>query len=331
MKRLLVILFTLCAATAHAATATYNFENAHNPPPDFPPCAFINSLTSNGITATFGQAFSYSQSLDASTTKYCNTFWWDSGVPGRFKNAPSGTWAADLTSYDCYDGGDFQQRMITFSTPIRFFSCWISGVTEGNAWSCYPYILSADNGATWNTHVSGGTLGDYSVGNATIEMWSIPDGAHIKAQIHPQAASGWAGCGPEYPAHPNICCQNTFHWDNTTTPMCNWQYVELVSPVPVSYVYFRGVSLGGFNPLYVDNVTAATGECPNPPCNFERAERARSEAPVVAADAPRAEGSVVMLNTETGERTLRRAHRDGIMYVTPSRNTTWGQLKIRYR
>jgi hypothetical protein len=101
--------------------------------------------------------------------------------------------------------------------------------------------------------------------------------------------------------------------------MCNWQYVEVASTTPVSYVYIR--SGGNFwNPFFIDNIVAATGTCPNPPCEFERAQHARNDEPVPVADMKAQKTSLALPTNITA-----------IAAPMSMPRTTWGQLKLIYR
>ena len=237
MKRLLVLLMII-AAPASAATFTADFTKTRSLA--IWPCDNINSLTSGGITATFGGAFSYSWSYEMNppyVEPECSNYgvWANDMTPGIYRNAPSGEWVAGFNQADCTGGSSTADRLIYFSTAIRSFSCQLSGVKQANVWTCYPWIFSCDGGAHWNTHCQsplGGTLWP----GFTIEMWGDNFGAAIKATVHPQEVDGWANCEPEYPDQPGNAggpyagAQFTWH---TKTPMCNWQYVSVVSPVPI--------------------------------------------------------------------------------------------------
>jgi hypothetical protein len=308
----------LCPSLLRAATATYTFEGAHaGYPADSPLCSYVGQVTNGGITATFGSSFSLSRSLDNSTTYSCSippAHYVDGLAPGWF-NPPSGEWAASY-SWDCGDGGDIDSRSITFSTGIKFFACDLAGVSDGNAWACEPYIFSVDNGATWNTHVHGGTLGSSGslTNSTTLEMWGNPYGTDIRATVHPVVEQGWTDCGPEYESQSSP--GGTFHWDNTKTPICAWQHVEMYSSTAVPRVYFR--TAGGWSiPLYIKNVRVSTAQCMNPPCEFERAGRPRTELPPLRA--------------ETQERTNPKILTARADRVSPALRSTWGRVKVIYR
>ena len=321
----------LLAAPAHAATATYTFErDPSGYPLDSPVCTYVGQLTRGGITATFGSSFSFSRSLAQSTTRSCLLppgHYVDGLAPGWF-DPPSGEWAA-FYSFECGDAGDIDSRSVTFSTGIKFFACDLIGVTDGNAWSCEPYIFSVDNGATWNTHVHGGTLGNTGslTSSTTLEMWGNPYGSDIKATVHPAMEQGWTGCGPEYESQSSP--SGTFHWDNTQTPLCNFQHVEMYSATAVTRVYVR--TGGGWSiPLYMKNVQVSTAQCLHPPCEFERAGRARNDeggaqanvVPGFPGNDQAITSSLVVADSRTGEI---------VSGASPARRTSWGALKVIYR
>jgi hypothetical protein len=329
-----LLLLTLLAATAHAATAIYNFEGTHaccNDAPNMPNP--IGTLTSSGISATFGNAFQYTTAPDT-TGNYCYGgvyAWSDAGqqvIHGLTQGGHSGTGLARFS----HDWCEFTtaDRTIYFDPPIKFFSCWLSGTTKLNAWACPPYLLRFDDSASqgFNVHaISGAAVGPFGLDQSTprIEMSTTAGISNIVGTTYPAQEEDWSGCGPEY-------ADGVQNYSNTKSPMCTWQYVEVASQTPVHYIYFR-MNGYAYGPLFIDDVRAATGTCPNPPCQFGGARVfhvAALDPEREVADHP----GLQLLNAVTGERVTvpsRRAHRDGIMYVTPAQRLTFGQLKAAYR
>jgi hypothetical protein len=313
------------AALAHAATFEFDFStNASFP--DQPPCNYIGPVSRGGITAIFGEFFGYSHSFaDPATYRICPPSGAYAGRwsqqrenDGIFRNAPSGYWAGRM-SLACVSDDEQLWYAITFNPPIRYFSCWITGTVEADIWACPPWVFSLDGGAHWNTHIKGAT-GTGALGPQTeIDMNGI---TFPTARTYPELVSGWVGCGPEYPDQTSPAGE--FHWDNTLTPMCQWQKLEVVSPTPVSIVAFKGWAAAGVNwPVFIDDVVASTGECPHPPCEFERVSRPRDESEGAQANAvPGLPGNGQAITLSV------LARRAG---ATDTRHSTWGELKLRYR
>lgn len=339
MKRWLsLVALLLFALPVHAATATYTFEGTHNQL-DQPPYNPVGSITNGGITATFGTGFSFSRTLPSDPLRSCP-------VPrdfpsytvgpyglntGYFRNAPSGEWAIRY-SHDYVEPFDIAARKITFSTPIKYFGCWVSSVTHANGWCCSPYVgqFLGYQGQP-NTHFqatfSPGGVSPSGPGQVTphIEFWSGTN--QVTASAYPQQVNGWSGCDQEYPDGP------PYSWTYENGALCQWQWVEMVSPTPVSTVYMRWDGNFWF-PTFLDNITVATGDCPNPPCQFERAQIAPENLPNgLLLDNPTVPDlTAEYLNKETGQ-VLRVNNKQHPMpaAITSARRSSWGELKTIYR
>jgi hypothetical protein len=337
MRTLTMLCALLFVTAAYAATATYDFEQDWPLPPDMPPCTFPGTLSNGGISARFGTGWALYRRSPEPTG-------WPVSVSGHhadalWKDGPAGgSWAVKFTSLCGVDWTSQDARSITFNPPIKFFACDLIGdLAPGDTWMFYPYVVSCDNGATWNVHCSGGTINGAGLLKTGNKFQMVTESYAVKASVQPALTQGWTGCGPEYPSHPDPCCTETFNWSNTDAPLCNWQHIEMYSPVAVSRVYCNFYPDGLYGHLIIDNVQVSTAQCMNPPCQFERASEAHDEGPIEPAVNPGApdHGAAIVMNTVTGERmTLeqfaRRAHPDGRMYVTPTGKTTWGALKLLY-
>lgn len=342
MKRgfLLSLLLLLSAEPVLAGSATYTFEGSHPGQLDTPGYNPVNPQTNGGITATFGSGFSFSRTLPNDDLRSCP-------VPrdfpsytvgptglntGYFRNAPSGEWAIRY-SHD-WSEFDVPARSITFSQPIKYFGCWVASVTHASGWACSPYVaIFLGSGHEPNTHFqaenSPGGVSPSGPGQVTphIEMWSSFN--HVTASAYPQQFDSWSGCDEEYPDG------EPYHWTYENGALCQWQWVEMVSPTPVSTVYMRWDGNFWF-PTFLDNITVSTGDCPNPPCNFEMAQRARDERhyPEIGMDGPSLQNPVVpdltaeFTNRVTGSVTRMNNKQDAI---APTIHQTWGRLHLIYR
>lgn len=338
MKKWIALALLLFALPVHAATATYTFEGTHNQL-DFPPYNPVNPQTNGGITATFGTGFSFSRSLPLDPLRTCldpsynfpsYTVQTQGMNTGYFRNAPSGEWAVRY-SHDYVAPFDVPARTITFSTPIRYFGAWIAGVTGANGWACNPYVAYfIECPGQPNTHFQcyayGGGLSPQPGGSGTVphfEFWNNSN--QITGTGYPQQVNAWAGCDEEYPDGP------PYSWTYENGAMCNWQWVEMYSPTPVSKVYFR-IDGNFWYPLFLDNITVSTLQCPNPPCSFERAQIAPENLQNgLLLDNPTVPDlTAEYVNKETGQ-VMRVNNKQHPTAITPATRRTWGAVKQIYR
>lgn len=245
MKTLAALLMLL-AVEAHAATFTYNFNRSIGQM-EMWPCNRIQSVhgpvSNGGITANFGMDFSFG--IDCEDRPECpcpmggavDRFLYD------FANEPSSGGVGAFCFY--HPGGQEAplDDIIVFDPPIRFFSMWYSFATGQNRVFQPPDCdWWFESPASQNTRVAF----HRNPGEQPFVAWAPLDESGVSWETN---------CVGD----PN-------------GNYCEWHYVELVVPPnqpPVRYVEI-GTSI--FDPLYFDNITAATGDCPSPPCGFERAE-----------------------------------------------------------
>jgi hypothetical protein len=304
MKSMLLFLL-LCAVPVHATTFYWDATKTRQMA--LAPCDNGVVASNGGITAMFGPLFSYNQ-INPMQHYECDVYY----PSGLFRPESHGDWTISM-DWSCPDDLPGSPNYIQFSPPIRYFAVDIMGSTTSHQWDCPPWISSVDGGLTWNTHVSGGTLG--TTGSLTpqsmVEMWTD----HPGAGVQPAMIDAWAGCGTDPPAQPSP--SGTFDWSNNLRPYCNWQRVEVISPVLASRIYFRFFNAEWHTPLYLDNFSASTMECPQPPCDFERAGLAREESPLSLVEShPNVVGPKPL--------TARAVH------PTPAQRTSWGSIKRTY-
>lgn len=268
MKTLLAIAALALASEAHAATFSYNFNRSPSQMAIWPCNRIIDvhgPVTSGGITATFGMDFSFGMDADDGTYE-CPAGGTVARFLSDFANEPS---SGGVGAF-CFYHPDGQEGplddLIVFDPPIRFFSMWYSFATGMNRVfqppDCEWWYESA---AAQNTRVA----------------------FHRNPQEQPFVA--WAPLDQSGVSWETNCA------GDPNGNYCQWYYVEIVVPPNQPPVRYVEVATGIFDPLYFDNIVASTGDCPNPPCGFERARVERPES------------------------------------VTPAERTSWGRLKVLYR
>ena len=325
-------LLLLLAAPAHAATFTTTFESVTGTYITDPnPCRIIGSINGGGgYTGTFSSAWTVSRAATTIPTedRDCTGFgtladWIDtdngSGISvGLFRDAPSGTKAARIC-WDCTETPNPVE--ITFNKDFHFFSCYISGSMNWQAWACgSPYLLKFEDSLhDFNVHAisqePGGLNPSNPFGTAYVQLRDANN--VVRATTYPEQVDGWDGCTIEVDDYVQ-------DYTSVYDPYCEWQYIELYSATPVRKVRFN---VGGryFDPLYVDNVTVTDGACGNPPCEFEGisgggggeggGESSARVAPLRVTHAG-AGGPRILI---------------GPSQATPAARTSWGRLKVIYR
>lgn len=242
-------LLLLVSLDAHAATFSYNF-NRDISQMIASPCNPIQDVhgpvTSGGITAVFGPDFSFGIDCDVLGID-CSCGNDEFGIRrwlNDYANAPSSGGVGAMCHSPYGPQGGSEDYTITFSQRVRFFSMWYSrGTPTNRIYFMYPQTTVCDSV-------------NHPASSASLRMWNQIDVFPLAAGASLTASgSSWeTGCTGDPTGH-----------------YCQWNYVELVLPPSHPGVYYVSVGTSLFDPLYIDNITASTGSCPNPPCEFERA------------------------------------------------------------
>lgn len=246
MKRLALFLLLL-AAPAHAATFTYNFDRSVSDLAVYP-CNLIQTVhgpvTSGGITATFGDGWAFG--LDCDDLPECECPWeLEMRNQNNFANEPS---SGGVGANCPHEGQSATAAIITFNPPIRFVSFWYSRAAQ------HRRFYTVTDCSEWQ---------EIDASAFYLRLYSVPN------SFPTVAALDLTGTGGGVPWE--LGCSG-----DPTGEYCGWTYVELTVPPNKPAVNYVGIE-AGIDPLYIDNLTAADGECAHPPCEFERAHLSRQD------------------------------------------------------
>jgi hypothetical protein len=264
MKPALLALCLLAPSLAGAACYTVTFEQ---PTPIC--CPQVGVKTSNGVTMTFAPGWRYSPDDDAcSTPTGCLHETGDFGLTswGGQANEPSGNTVATFQRGVTPETGLCfgSTHWIKFSAGVHFVSFWFSGQFDWDL--CAPGCVFPGS-----VHSVDASASIYP--GPPPEVGEYPPLA--LASLHISGSAPETGC-----------------IGDPTGYQCQWHYVELASGTAIDHLCFNAISNLEGQPFYIDDLRACTSDCPQPPCQFERATQDRE---------------------------------------TPAKRTSWGSLKAIYR